>query len=126
VIVLDELKDDTMLTVQTQYCDFKVMTKAEFLDSADYLDMDKNDKDTIPEVTVAEKVIHVFNWESVVENFEEESFEDFGDEFWNSISADGLEILNLAKEIVNRGLEANPTWYEGKRVKPLKKDSPNA
>ena len=126
MILLDELKNDTMLTVKSaNNCDFSVMTKADFLDSAEYLDMDINYANTIPEVTVAKKEVHEFDWESVVERFEEESFEDFGLEFWLSISEEDTKILNQAMEIVNKALEENPNWYEGKNVQIIIKDSPN-
>ncbi len=116
-IKLDELKKDTMLTVKSaNNCDFSVMKKADFLDSAEYLDMDINDPETVPEVTVAKKEIHNFDWESVIERFEEESFEDFGLEFWLSISEEDTKILNQAMEIVNKALEENPNWYEGEIV----------
>jgi hypothetical protein len=116
-VKLNDLKNDTKLTVQLGGCgDFSCMTKADFLNSSEYLDMDISDPESIPVVTVAEIVVHVFDWESVVENFEEDSFEGFGDEFWGSISDRDRITIDSAKVIVNRALEENPTWYEGKVV----------
>ena len=126
MIYLEDLKEDVMLTVHLgPYGDFSVMTKADFLNSAEYLDMDIKDTETIPTVTVADKVVHVFDWDSVVEGFDEESYEDFSSDFWIDVTDEDQKILNQAKEIVNRILENNPTWYEGKAVEVAKEADPN-
>jgi hypothetical protein len=81
---LSELDMDTMLTVQHQSDgDFSIMTKRDYLDSAEYLDFPV---EPLTAVTVAEKTIANFDLYSMLEWIgEDECYEDWAEDVWNTL-----------------------------------------
>jgi hypothetical protein len=109
-IKLSELSNNTMLCVQMAGRDLGVMDKEDFLNSSEFLDMDKKDFTTIPEVTVADPLVARFDFDSILENLADEMYED-----WKENVCDALkEVLN--EEKINEVLANYPTYYEGERV----------
>jgi hypothetical protein len=111
-IKLSDVNDSTKLCVSNMGDgDIAVMTKLDFLDSSQFLDMDKNDKETIPDISIAEPMTANFSFENVLENLADEMHEDWQED----VTYDLNKVLDL-KEIedkINKVFAKNPTYYEG-------------
>jgi len=114
-IKLNHISAETMLTVES--CPmgyFGVMTKEIFLNSSFWLDIDHDDKESIPIVTVAEKSIANLSFEQIIQREAEEMYEDWQDDVICALEKE-LDLKGI-EEKFNKIFDKYPTWCEGKTV----------
>lgn len=113
---LSELSMDTMLTVQPCNGDFKVMSKADFLQSAYFLDGPNDPVGGVSSITVAIRDVAKFRLGTILERiYEDEYCYDgwLGDVF-NAL-CDKPETKAFL-DLVQKVFEDNPTYREGESV----------
>lgn len=114
---LSEIPGDTMLSVDMPGEDLGFMTKESFLESATYLDMQADDKKSIPVVTTATPQHLVFSITEALEQFvDDEGYEDMSNHLSMALTGDEVEIIKMAQNAIDRVLNKFPVYWEGKKV----------
>jgi tetrahydromethanopterin S-methyltransferase subunit A len=90
------------------------MSKEDFLNSSEFLDMDKDDMQTIPCVSVGKTETVSFDFDYPLENLADEMYEG-----WQENVTDALQKelnLNEIESKINEVLAKYPAYYEGESV----------
>ena len=109
---LSEISNDTMITVEHRYDgDFEVMSKADFLESAYFLDFPV---EPFPMITIADAVRARFSLSDAIETLSDEMHEDWFSDVGYAL-AEALNIKEIEKKI-NDILDEYPTYYQGETI----------
>ena len=113
MIKLSTLRSDTLLCVGNNYDgELRVMDKAEFLESAYFLDYPV---EPFPEVRLADPCVSTFDLRKTIERIgEDDTYEGWDEDVYDSLKNEPETKAFL--ELVKRTFEAHPTYYEGKLV----------
>lgn len=113
MIKLSEFPNDTMLTVESNYCgDLYIMPKEDFLQSAYFLDYPV---EPFPKVTVADKTVIKFDlWDWIEHLGWDDAHESWCEDVYNDL-IDYPETKAFL-ERVKKVFENNPTYWEGQPV----------
>lgn len=111
---LSEIRNDTMLTVQTRdWSEFEVMSKQDFIESDTYVNRPYIEDSNYPEVTIAVKSVAKFDLENALENLEDDMYEDWLPSVMSDISKEDRERI---ENDINKYLEGRPSYWEGEMV----------
>lgn len=116
MVKLSELPMDAMLTISPNCCggDLRIMDKADFLQSAFFLD-GIDDPECGAEVTLAQKTVEKFNLDAIVERIgEDTTYEGWDQDVYNALKNQPETIAFLA--LVKQVFERHPTYWEGEPV----------
>ena len=116
MIKLSELPMDAMLTISPNCCDgdLRIMDKANFLQSAFFLD-GIDDPEWGAEVTLAQKTVEKFNlWDAIGRIGEDTTYEGWDQDVYNALKNQPETIAFLA--LVKQVFEGHPTYWEGEPV----------
>lgn len=113
MVKLSELSYKTLLCVSHRYDgEIQLMSKAEFLDSAYFLDYPT---DPFPSVTLASKEIKKFDlWDTIERMGEDDTYEGWDLDVYNDLKAlpETVAFMQRVKEV----FEGHPIYWEGKPV----------
>ena len=116
MIKLSELPMDTMLTVKPQHGDFQVMDKADFLQSAYFLDGADDPVGGVSCVTVATKDVARFRLAAILERIYEDEccYDGWLEDVFNTLKdkAETKSFLDLVQKV----FEDHATYWEGEAV----------
>lgn len=116
MIKLSELSMDTMLTIQPCHGDFRVMNKADFLQSAFFLDGPDDPVGGVSSITVATRDVAKFRLGAILERIYEDEYcyDGWLEDVFNALCDKPETKAFLA--LVQKTFEESPTYREGESV----------
>lgn len=97
---LSEMKNEDLILAEDEYNNFSVINKTDYL----------NDINGYVNIFVAEENIVTFDLEYMLENYEDETHED-----WAETVYEELLETNIS-ETIQKVFNSNPTYFEGEKI----------
>lgn len=109
---LSELPEGIVLVICKNGSDLEVTTKKELLEDLEYF---RSNVNSGIKVSIGDKTVAGFSFESAVEEASQEMYEDWTQDVWYEIEKLNIDLETI-EAAIQKVFDEHPTYYEGEEV----------